>query len=144
MPESEATRRPPGDDREDRHMVHVHVFNTLTDVAHDHHDHQHIVMGTTGPAREAGPDHIHRIRVRTSFYDGHWHWYDIMTGPLIETMAGGHVHAFDGETSFDDGHSHDVADTTAQGPDYREEEEEEDELPPPPMPAKPKPKTGKR
>lgn len=143
MPESEATRRPPGDDREDRHMVHVHIFNTLTDVAADH---QHIVQGTTGPAREAGRSHIHRIRVRTSYYDGHWHWFDIMTGPAIETMAGGHVHAYEGETSYDDGHSHDVADATAQGPDYRDDEDDGDDAdelpPPPPVPAKTK--SGKR
>jgi hypothetical protein len=141
MPDSEAIRRPPGDDREDRHMVHVHVFNTLTEVADDH---QHLVQGTTSPARDAGSSHIHRIRVRTSYFNGHWHWFDVMTGPAIETMDGDHVHTFNGETSYDDGHSHDVADTTAQGPNYREEEEEEDELPPPPPVSKTKTKAGKR
>ncbi len=141
MPESETTRRPPGDDREDRHMVHVHVFNTLTEAADNH---QHIVQGVTGPARDVGQSHIHRIRVRTSFYDEHWHWFDIMTGPAVETMDGGHVHPYGGETSYDDGHCHDVADATAQGPNYRlEDEEEPEELPPPPV-AKTKPKTGKR
>ncbi|MDR7868586.1 MAG: YmaF family protein [Sporomusaceae bacterium] len=126
MTDSEALRRPPGEDREDRHMVHVHVFNTLTLVANDH---QHIVQGVTGPARCAGTSHIHRMRVRTSFYDGHWHWFDVMTGPAVETMDGGHVHPYEGETSYDDGHSHDVADTTAQAPSLLEEEEDLDEMP---------------
>jgi hypothetical protein len=126
MPDSEALRRPPGEDREDRHMVHVHVFNTLTLVADDH---QHIVQGVTGPARVAGTSHIHRMRVRTSFYDDHWHWFDVMTGPAVETMDGGHVHPYEGETSFDDGHCHDVADATAQAPDLLEDEEELDEMP---------------
>lgn len=126
MPDNEALRRPPGEDREDRHMVHVHVFNTLTLVADDH---QHIVQSVTGPARCAGTSHIHRMRVRTSFYDGHWHWFDVMTGPAVETMDGGHVHPYEGETSYDDGHSHDVADTTAQAPSLLEEEEELDEMP---------------
>lgn len=137
MPESEATRRPPGDDREDRHMVHVHVFNTLTDVADGH---QHLVQGTTGPARDAGPSHVHRLRVRTSYRIDHWHWLDIISGPAVYIMDGGHVHAYEGETSFDDGHRHAVLDTTAQSPDFREEEEEPEEPPPPVA----KPKTGKR
>jgi hypothetical protein len=140
MPEAEAYRRPLGEDREDRHMVHVHVFNTLADVADDH---QHLIQGVTGPARAAGASHIHRIRVRTSFYDGHWHWFDVMTGLAIGTTDGGHVHTYEGETSYDDGHSHGVADTSAQGPDYREEEEAMDE-PPPVMSGKAKTKTGKR
>jgi hypothetical protein len=121
MPESEPLRRPPGEDREDRHMVHVHVFNTLTLVADDH---QHIVQGVTGPARTAGTSHIHRMRVRTSFFDGHWHWFDVMTGPAVETMDGGHVHPYEGMTSFDDGHCHDVADATAQAPDIFEDDDD--------------------
>jgi hypothetical protein len=142
MPESEAVRRPPvtGEDREDRHMVHVHVFNTLTDVADDH---QHLVQGTTGPARDAGRSHIHRIRVRTSYFDDHWHWLDIMTGPAVDTMEGSHVHPFGGETSHDDGHSHDVFDTTAQAPDCRYDEDPDEEPLPPPV-EKAKPKSGKR
>ncbi len=144
MPESEAVRRPPGEDREDRHMTHVHVFNTLTDVAECH---QHLVLGTTGPARDAGRSHIHRIRVRTSYFGDHWHWLDIMTSPAIETMGGGHIHIFGGETSYDCGHSHDVADSTTQAPDCREYDEEPDEPPLPPLPPpveKIKPKSGKR
>lgn len=140
MPETEAIRRPLGDDREGRNMVHVHVFNTLTDVGDRH---QHMVQGTTGPARDADRSHFHRIRVRTSYYDGHWHWFDFMTGLAIETIDGGHVHVYQGETSFDHGHNHNTADSTTQGFDYREEAEPEEELPPPPS-LKPKPKVGKR
>jgi hypothetical protein len=109
------------DEREDRHLVHVHLFNTTTAVADGH---QHAVQGTTGPARLAGASHIHRIKVRTSFHaddaTGHWHWLDIMTGPAIYTMDGSHVHTYQGTTSFDDGHSHDVENSTAQAPDIPE------------------------
>ncbi len=142
MPESETVRRPAvtGEDREDRHMVHVHVFNTLTDVDGDH---QHLVLGTTGPARDAGRSHIHRIRVRTSYFDDHWHWFDVMTGPALETMEGGHVHAFGGETSYDNRHSHGVVDGTGLAPDCREADEDMDEEMPPPV-EKAKPKSGKR
>lgn len=140
MPDSGTTSRVPADDREDRHMVHVHTFNTLTLVADDH---QHLVQGTTGPARAAGLSHIHRIRVRTSYFDGHWHWFDVMTGQAIDTMDGGHVHNYAGETSYDDGHCHDVMNTTAQGPSLLAEEDEDDEEPRPPAKAA-KVKTTKR
>lgn len=120
-----------GDEREDRHCVHVHTFNTITMVADGH---QHEVLGVTGPARYAGTTHIHRIKVRTSFFtddeEGHWHWLDVMTGPAVYTMDGMHVHTYEGVTSFDDGHAHDVADSTAQAPDILEVEEVV--APPPP------------
>ena len=141
MSESETTGRVAGDDREDRHMVHVHTFNTMTMVADNH---QHIVQGVTGPARSAGMSHVHRIRVRTSYFDDHWHWFDVMTGPVIDTMDGGHVHNYAGETSYDDGHVHDVVDTTALGPSLPCEEEEEEEPRPPVSSAKPKVKVTKR
>lgn len=113
------------EEREDRNMVHVHIFNTITFVADGH---QHIVAGATAPARRTGQSHIHRLRVRTSFNaedeTGHWHWFDVMSGPAIYTADGGHVHAFEGATSVDDGHSHDVANATAQAPDILNEEGE--------------------
>lgn len=140
MPESETAGRVAGEDREDRSMVHVHTFNTITLVADGH---QHLVQGATGPARLAGMSHIHRIRVRTSYFDCHWHWFDVMSGPAIDTMDGGHVHNYAGETSFDDGHTHDVVDTTALGPNLPEEEEVEEPRPPVHS-AKPKAKVSKR
>jgi hypothetical protein len=109
------------DEREDRDMVHVHTFSTITFVADGH---QHIVMGTSAPARSAGQSHIHRLRVRTSFFSdddtGHWHWFDVLSGPAIYTTDGGHVHVYEGVTSVDDRHSHDVANTTAEAPDISE------------------------
>ncbi|MBP2653425.1 MAG: YmaF [Firmicutes bacterium] len=106
------------DEREDRSMVHVHSFNSLSFV---HDDHQHIVMGVTAPARLAGGSHVHRIRVRTSYFvgaSGHWHWFDVVTGPAICTMDGGHVHTYEGPTSVDNGHDHGIADATTQAPDF--------------------------
>lgn len=133
------------DDREDRHMVHVHAFDTLTLVADEH---QHLLKGVTGPARLAGTSHVHRIRVRTSYHyedgNGHWHWYDVMTGPSIETTNGFHTHAFDEATSVDDRHSHDVLNITAQAPDLRRDEEAEEEEYFPPIPSKVKTKNFKR
>jgi len=112
------------EEKEDRHTVHVHNYNTLTHVADNH---QHMVMGATGPARgEPGAAHVHRLRVRTSFNaedsTGHWHWFDAMTGPAVYTAGSEHIHVFRGPTSFDDGHAHDVMSATAQVPDIENED----------------------
>lgn len=116
------------DERDNRCMIHVHTFNTLSDVADNH---QHIVMGVTGPARRVGLSHVHRIRVRTSFYveanRGHWHWFDVMTGQAVVLPDGGHVHYFNGETTIDDRHSHDVVGVTGLGPNDFDDDEDCDD-----------------
>lgn len=130
------------DEREDRHMVHIHNFDNITFVAESH---QHVVMGATGPARgRPGPSHFHRMRVRTSFHsenaDGHWHWFDVMTGPAVYTADSEHIHVFQGPTSFDDNHAHDVLGATAQVPDI----EGEEVVAPPPTGPQGKTRTAKR
>ena len=137
------------DEQDERNMIHVHTYNTNTFVADGH---QHMVMGTSGPARIAGASHIHRMRVRTSFDAGggnggwHWHWFDVMTGPAQETINGGHIHLFQGSTGVADRHCHDVVNSTAMAPDIEEVAGAYEEPPPPcppPMP-KMKPKYTKR
>jgi hypothetical protein len=130
-------------DELDRHTVHVHNFHTHTYAADNH---QHVVMGATGPARgQPGPTHIHRLRVRTSFHTedttGHWHWFDVMTGPPVYTAGSEHVHVFKGPTSFDEGHTHDVMSSTSQVADI---ENEEGLVPPIPPVNKPKTRSAKR
>ncbi|HWR43009.1 YmaF family protein [Sporomusa sp.] len=117
-------------------MLHVHTYLTEVDVADDH---QHVILGVSGPAQEKGRSHVHRIHGRTSFIVeegecGHWHTEDVMTGPAIEMPCCNHVHYFQGMTSEDDNHCHSFAGATGLGPsdcpdseeeDYCEEEEED-------------------
>ena len=116
-------------------MPHVHTYLTEVDVADEH---QHIIMGISGPAKEKGRSHVHRIHGRTSFISeedegGHWHSDDVMTGPAIDMPEGTHVHYFEGMTSEDDGHCHSFAGVTGLGPcldmdtDTEDECEEEEE-----------------
>ncbi|MBC8015887.1 MAG: hypothetical protein H7X79_09095 [Sporomusaceae bacterium] len=108
--------------------VHVHVYNTLTDVADQH---QHVLIGVSGPANMAGRAHVHGIRTRTSFEDGHWHWVEIMTDRAVIMPDNTHTHYFAGRTSMDDGHCHRFADITTLSPDRcAEEEDEHDDCPP--------------
>jgi len=118
---------------DERHMLHVHTFITETDVEDEH---QHTVLGVSGPAREHGTSHIHRVRSRTSYLadedDGHWHWFDVMTGPAVVMPDGTHTHYFNGTTSFNDEHNHAVADVTGLAPDQdvSDDDDCEDDRPP--------------
>lgn len=111
-------------------MPHVHTYLTEADVADEH---QHVIMGVSGPAKEKGRSHVHRIHGRTSFLSeegdgGHWHTDDVMTGPAIEMPDGNHVHYFEGMTSEEDDHCHSFAGATGLAPSMLcIEEDEEDE-----------------
>lgn len=104
-------------DNEQRHMVHVHTWNSLSEVADNH---QHVTIGVTAPARTLSTSHVHRLHGRTTFYvegsGSHWHWFDTVTGPAIPLPDGTHVHYFNGPTSVDDGHAHIVFGATGIGP----------------------------
>jgi len=107
--------------------IHVHAYSALTDIADDH---QHVLMGVSGPAEIVGRSHVHPIRIRTSFVEGHWHWVDIMTDIAIAMPDETHCHYFAGRTSRDDGHCHNFSDVTNVSADKCLEEEEEEEIKP--------------
>ncbi|WP_378956415.1 YmaF family protein [Pelosinus sp. sgz500959] len=113
--------------------VHVHVYNTETDISDEH---QHVLLGVSGPANMVGRSHIHGIRTRTSFTEDHWHWVDIMTDRAITMPDGTHTHYFAGRTSMDDGHCHNFSNVTNLGPDRFFEEEDEECIPPSQKPCK--------
>lgn len=120
--------RHPKTEGDTRHMLHVHTFLTETDVEDEH---QHAVLGVSGPAREQGVTHIHRVRSRTTYLaegdGGHWHWFDVMTGPAVDMPDGTHTHYFNGTTSINDEHSHAVADVTGLGPNQDMDDEDDDD-----------------
>lgn len=114
------------EERDDSCERHVHTYIRETDIADGH---QHIVMSVSGPSRGLGPAHIHRLRVRTTFVDEHWHWFDVMSGPALEVPDNNHIHYYAGETTVDDRHRHQVEGVTGVAPvDY--DEDEEDDRPP--------------
>jgi len=110
-------------------MNHVHLLITMADVANDH---QHVIVGTTGPAMLRGNSHVHAIRIRTSFDpkegNTHWHIAEDVTGPAIEGPCGEHTHFFKGETTCDAGHEHCYcgATDTSNDNDYCEDDYEEE------------------
>ena len=108
---------------------HVHLFITMADVSNDH---QHVIVGTTGPAIESGRSHVHQIQVRTSFDpkgdSSHWHIARDTTGPATSLPNNQHTHYFSGETSYDLEHKHCFSSVTDISPDneYCETENEYD------------------
>jgi len=105
--------------------VHVHVYSTLTDIADEH---QHVLLGVSGPADIVGRSHVHPIGIRTSFMEGHWHWVDIMTDSLVPMTDGTHSHYFAGRTTMEDGHCHNFSDVTNISPDMFVKEEEKKKI----------------
>ncbi|MDF2569723.1 MAG: YmaF family protein [Sporomusa sp.] len=99
---------------------HNHAFITIADVARDH---QHGILGTSGPAIYSDHSHVHRIYVRTTSDPKggpiHWHLVDVTTGPAIEVSGDEHTHQFCGETSLVLGHDHCFNSTTDTAPDQK-------------------------
>lgn len=124
---NDAERKAKVNDRED-HFLHVHTFLTEADVADDH---QHVILGVTGPSCDLDDSHVHRIRTRTSFIaedgTGHWHWADVMTGPALEMPDCTHTHYYCGTTSYDDGHCHTFSDVTGLAHDQMMFDDDEDD-----------------
>ncbi|BBB90033.1 MAG TPA: YmaF family protein [Methylomusa anaerophila] len=110
-------------------MIHVHTYLTEADVADDH---QHIITGVSGPAKQKNRSHVHCIHGRTSFIsedcEGHWHAFDIITGPAVELCDDTHVHYFAGDTSICDDHCHTFSGCTGLGPSLAEEECDEEDV----------------
>ena len=106
--------------------VHVHTYNTLTDISDEH---QHVLMGVSGPAEIVGKSHVHPIHIRTSFVERHWHWVDIMTDVAVMMPDETHCHYFAGRTSKDVGHCHDFSDVTNLSADKCLKEEVEEAKP---------------
>lgn len=99
---------------EGRRNIHVHDYSIITDVADSH---QHMILGVSAPARLANGSHVHRVRGRTSFFEDHWHAYDVVSDLPTEMPDGQHTHFFAGETTRDDGHVHTFSGVTGLSPD---------------------------
>lgn len=86
---------------------HVHEFFENVEIAEPRQDpHNHHFSGVSGEAIRTDGSHVHMIRTRTDFYEGHYHTIDDTTGPAIDVGNGRHVHSLAGTTSRDDGHRH--------------------------------------
>ena len=90
-----------------REQTHTHEFLGSTKLAEECDErHNHRFAGVTGEAIPRGKSHVHKIRVRTDFFD-HFHGVCVVTGAAIPVGNGKHVHLATGMTTLEDGHRHD-------------------------------------
>lgn len=112
----EEKRNPASDERDNdcRELIHVHNFMSVT-LAVDGHSHG--MTGVSAPARRNNSSHIHRIKGRTTYDSGHWHAYDVFTGPAVPMPDGMHTHYFEGVTTEAQDHVHEFTDVVGLSPD---------------------------
>lgn len=95
-----------------REQTHTHEFLGSTKLAEECDErHNHRFAGVTGQAIPQGNSHIHKIEVRTDFFD-HFHKICVFTGPAIFVGDGKHIHLVTGMTNVEDGHRHNFIFTT--------------------------------
>ena len=68
--------------------------------------HNHRFCTVTGKAIEHGCSHVHEVKFRTDFTDGHSHEFCGKTCPAIPVGDGKHVHFIESCTEMADGHKH--------------------------------------
>lgn len=98
-------------------QTHTHEFLASTELAlQGDLRHNHRFAGVTGEAIPAGKNHIHRLRVNTTFNIGHFHQVILETGPGVTVNPHAppeervHIHFVEGETTVNGPvlHDHDV------------------------------------
>lgn len=88
-------------------MKHVHEFTGSTAIVRECQEcHNHRFATVSGEAIKVGNNHIHEVKFRTDFSDGHSHEFCGQTCPGIEVGDGKHVHFLTDTTEKEDGHVH--------------------------------------
>lgn len=86
---------------------HVHELTGSTGfVTEENECHNHRFCTVSDEAMEKGNSHVHKVKFRTDFTDGHFHEFCGETGPAISVGNGKHVHFLKAVTEAADGHKH--------------------------------------
>ncbi|MGE5507778.1 MAG: YmaF family protein [Chitinophagales bacterium] len=98
---------------------HVHAYSDRTSVSQGH---THRLLGVSElprPLPTLAPDgvHNHDLVGRTTFDDGHWHFYRVRTDENVDVARGEHFHRYDGQTDVAGGHTHRLRGRTEAAPD---------------------------
>lgn len=96
-----------GHDHEHEKQKHVYEITGSTAVFEECREcHNHHFCTVSGEAKKMGNSHVHEVKFRTDFADGHYHEFCGKTTPAIEVGNGKHVHFLSDMTEFEDGHKH--------------------------------------
>ncbi len=86
---------------------HVHEISGSTAVVNECNEcHNHRFCTVSGEAIRMGNSHVHEVKFRTDFSDGHFHEFCGKSSPAIEVGNGKHVHFAKAMTEQEDGHKH--------------------------------------
>lgn len=86
---------------------HVHEITGSTAIVRECCDcHNHRFCTVSGEAIEEGNSHVHEVKFRTDFADGHYHEFCGKTSTAIDVGNGKHVHFIKSKTDEEDGHKH--------------------------------------
>jgi hypothetical protein len=86
---------------------HVHEFIGSTAVKQECDEcHNHRFATVSGEAIPIGKSHVHEVKFRTDFSDGHFHEFCGKSSPAIDVGGGKHVHFAKAFTDEEDGHRH--------------------------------------
>ena len=86
---------------------HVHeVTGSTATVIECKECHNHRFATVSGEAMKMGNSHVHEIKFRTDFADGHYHEFCGKSSPAIDVGNGKHVHFLKALTEVEDGHKH--------------------------------------
>ncbi|MGN0136953.1 YmaF family protein [Anaerotignum sp.] len=94
-------------DRDRNRQRHVHEITGSTAVFDEGNEcHNHRFATVSGEAIRHGDSHVHEVKFRTDFADGHFHEFCGTSSPAIEVGNGKHVHFASACTEEEDGHRH--------------------------------------
>lgn len=86
---------------------HVHEITGSTATVNGCREcHNHRFCTVSGEAIRMGNSHIHEVKFRTDFSDGHFHEFCGTSSPAIDVGNGKHVHFAKTFTDMRDGHRH--------------------------------------
>lgn len=91
--------------KERQHHVHEFLGSTQT-VTECSECHNHRFATVSDEAIRVGNSHVHEIKFRTDFADGHYHEFCDKSSTAIEVGNGKHVHYVNAVTEEADGHRH--------------------------------------
>lgn len=106
---------------EDQEHVHEIVGSVMFADRNDPHNHRFATV--SGEAIECGDSHVHEIKFRTDFYDGHYHEFCGRSSKAIYVGDGKHVHYANAYTECEDGHRHEFQVATLINSPIEEEDD---------------------
>jgi hypothetical protein len=91
--------------KEQKHVHEIVGSVQIAERGEDPHNHRFATVSGEAIPTTCGKNHVHQVRFRTDFYEGHYHEFFGTTCPAVE-VGDRHVHFLESVTTENDGHKH--------------------------------------